>query len=257
MIDTVTGNIRGAIDTGGHAAHNTIVSLNGAHVYMGPRLSNYLVVADTRTNHVIKEIGPVKNGVRPFTINGAGTLAFIETSGFLGFQVANIATGQILYTVPVNGFTFNGFNQFAPSHGISLSPDEKELYISDWPHSYVHVFDVRHLPRKGPKKVADIKLHSMNGSESPCVSTNCMKEGWVLHSRDGRFVYIGDAGDVIDTATRKSVAYLAPLANTRKFLEIDWANSRPVFASSRYGVGYVTRLRQARTEAGHQPDPSG
>jgi len=241
MIDTVTGDVRGAIDTGGHAAHNTIVSLNGAHVYMGPRLSNYLVVADTRTNRVISKIGPVKNGVRPFTINGTGTLAFIETSGFLGFQVANISTGQILYTVPVNGFTFNGFNQFAPSHGISLSPDEKELYISDWPHSYVHVFDVSHLPRKGPKKVADIKLHSMGGSESPCVSTNCMKEGWVLHSRDGRFVYIGDAGDVINTATRKSITYLGPLANTRKFLEIDWSNGRPVFATSRYGVGYVTK----------------
>jgi DNA-binding beta-propeller fold protein YncE len=246
VIDAATGDVRGGIDTGGHAAHNTIVSLNGAHVYMGPRLSNYLVVADTRTNHVIRKIGPVKNGVRPFTINGTETLAFIETSGFLGFQVANIATGQILYTVPVNGFTFNGFNQFAPSHGISLSPDERELYISDWPHSYAHVFDVSHLPGKAPKKVADIKLHSMGGSESPCISTNCMKEGWVLHSRDGRFVYIGDAGDVINTATRKSVAYLAPLANTRKFLEIDWANGRPVFATSRYGVGYVTQLRQER-----------
>ena len=61
------------------------------------------------------------------------------------------------------------------------------------------------------------------------------------HSRDGRFVYGGDAGDVIDTATRKSVAYLAPLANTRKCLEIDWANGRPVFATSRFGVGSVTK----------------
>jgi hypothetical protein len=92
----------------------------------------------------------------------------IETSGFLGFQVATIATGQILYTVPVNGFTFNGFNQIAPSHSISLSPDEQDLYISDWPHSCAHVFDVSDLPGKELKKVSDIKLHSMAGSESPC-----------------------------------------------------------------------------------------
>ena len=208
---------------------------------MGPRLSDYLAVADTRTNHVIRRIGPVKNGVRPFTINGEETLAFIEASGFLGFQVADITSGRILYTLSVNGFTYDGFNQYAPSHGISLSPDENEIYISDWPHSYAHVFDVSHLPKKEPKKIADVKLHPMSGSESPCISTNCMKEGWVLHSRDGRFVYIGDGGDVIDTATRKSVAYLAPLANTRKFLEIDWANGRPVFATSRYGVGYVNK----------------
>ena len=43
-------------------------------------------------------------------------------------------------------------------------------------------------------------------------------------------------------AAPKSVAYLAPLANTRKCLEIDWANGRPVFATSRHGVGYVTKL---------------
>jgi hypothetical protein len=66
-----------------------------------------------------------------------------------------------------------------------------------------------------------------------------MKEGWLLHSRDGRFVYVGDAGDVIDTAKRKSIAYLQPLANTRKFIEIDWNRGLPFFSTTRYGKGYV------------------
>ena len=73
----------------------------------------------------------------------------------------------------------------------------------------------------------------MTGSETPCFPNNCSKEGWVLHSRDGRFAYVGDAGDVIDTTTRHSVAYLAPLANTRKMIEIDWTNGLPVSSAMR------------------------
>lgn len=237
VVDAATGNVIASIDTGGHNPHNTIVSLNGTHVYMGPRLSNYLVMVDTATNQIIRRIGPLQEGVRPFTINSKETLAFIETSDFLGFDVADIATGKIIYTVPVAGKSTQG--GFAPAHGISLSPDERELYISDWPNSKVHVFDITGLPGSAPKLIADIPVHNMVGSDTPCVATNCMKEGWLLHSLDGRFVYVGDAGDVIDTRTRQSVAFLQPLANSRKFIEIDWQNGVPIATSSRYGKGYA------------------
>lgn len=239
VVDAATGNVVASIDTGGHNPHNTIVSLSGAHVYMGPRLSNYLVEADTATHQIIRRIGPVQNGVRPFTISSKETLAFIETSGFIGFDVANIKSGQILYTVPVPGYTFDPDSTLAPSHGISLSPDERELYLSDWPNSLVHVFDVSGLPAAAPRLITSIRVHNMVGQNTPCVDTNCMKEGWLLHSRDGRFVYVGDAGDVIDTATRQSVAMLPPLANTRKFIEIDWQNGLPIATTSRYGKGYA------------------
>jgi hypothetical protein len=49
----------------------------------------------------------------------------------------------------------------------------------------------------------------------------------------------GDSGDVISTATRKIVANLDPLYNTRKHLEIDWQNGVPIFSTSRHGLGYV------------------
>ncbi len=237
VVDAATGDVTASIDSGGHNPHNTIVSLNGTHVYMGPRLSNYLVMADTATNQVIRRIGPLQEGVRPFTINSKETLAFIETSDFLGFDVAAIATGKILYTVPIAGKSTAG--GFAPAHGISLSPDERELYVSDWPNAKLHVFDIAGLPGSAPQPIADIPVHTMVGNDTPCVATNCQKEGWLLHSLDGRFVYVGDAGDVIDTRTRHSVAYLQPLANTRKFIEIDWRNGLPIATSSRYGKGYA------------------
>src|SRR4029077_2231793 len=121
-------------------------------------------------------------------------------------------------------------------------PDERELYVVDWP-DYVHVFDVSGVPGRPPQQVADILLTpSMNHSESPC-QYDCLADGWLQHSRDGRFVYVGDQGDVIDTATRRAVTNLPTLSNTRKMIEIDGDNGVPVFAATaRASVGYVGAL---------------
>ncbi|HEV2582322.1 MAG TPA: hypothetical protein VGT44_15815 [Ktedonobacteraceae bacterium] len=240
IVDAGSGNETGFIDAG-TGPHNTLVSLNGKHVYLGGRHTPYLTVVDTATNQVIQEIGPLKgDGVRPFTINGRETLAYMSTTGFLGFQVGDIQTGKILYTVPIQGFSWDGSGATDPSHGISLSPDEKELYVIDWANSYVHVFDVSHVPASAPRQVADIRLtRSMRHNESPC-AYDCLADGWLQHSADGRFVYVGDEGDVIDTASRQVVANLDTLYNTRKMLEIDWRLGVPVFTTSRQGMGYVT-----------------
>ena len=77
---------------GGNGPHNTIVSLNGRHVYLGGRNHEYLEVADTRTNRVFRNIGPLRSGVRPFTVNGRETLAYTTATGFLGFQVSSITS---------------------------------------------------------------------------------------------------------------------------------------------------------------------
>jgi hypothetical protein len=230
VIDANSGNVTASIDSGGIGPHNTLVSPDGSRVYLGPRHTNYLVVASTRTNRVIRKIGPVGGigGIRPFTINGAQNLAFITLSGFLGFQVGDISTGRILYTVPVQGFPSRGGAPSAPSHGISLSPDEREVYIIDSISNYVHVFDVTGLPGSGPRQVADIQLlGAMSHNESPC-AYNCRKYGWLHHSRDGRYVFVGDSGDVIDTTLRKTAMTLPALANSRTDIEIDFEGDVPL-----------------------------
>ena len=245
VLEAANGNITGAIE-GGAGPHNTVVSLNGEHVYMGPRKSGFLTEAETSTNKVIKQIGPLLNGgVRPFTINGKETLAFTTATGFLGFQVSSITTGKVLYTVPVEPasefpYTPGQPGPSSPSHGISLSPDEKELWVMDQPNSYVHVFDISGLPGNAPKQIANIKLtRAMTGSQVGC-TYDCLREGWLQHTLDGRYVVVGDSGDIIDTKTRQSVANLEPLYNSRVFVEIDWSGGVPVATSTRQGLGYVT-----------------
>ena len=63
-----------------------------------PEFSSISDVASTTSDRVIRRIGPLRSGVRPFTINGRETLAYTTATGFLGFQVRSIASGRVLYT---------------------------------------------------------------------------------------------------------------------------------------------------------------
>ena len=240
VIDAAGGGVVASI-RGGTGPHNTIVGLSGRYVYLGGRNHDYLEVADTTTNQVVRNVGPLRSGVRPFTINGRETLAFTTATGYLGFQVSSLTTGQVLYTQNFAGFTYNPstFPASAPSHGISLSPNERQVWAIDAPNGYVHVYDVSHLPAQGPRLLANIALrHTLSGAEEPC-TYDCARDGWVQHSRDGRFVYVGDSGDVLSTATFKPVAFIPTLRQTRKMLEIDWRGGVPIATTTRSGLGYV------------------
>jgi hypothetical protein len=232
----VIGQIRG-----GESPHNTIVGPSGKYVYMSPRDTNYLAIARTSTYRVVRRIGPLVGGSRPFTVNGRETLAYITLTHFLGFQVGSIRTGKVLYTVPVKGFTWDPekFLPTSPSHGIALSPNERELWVMDGPNSRVHIYEVSQVPAGTPRLVASIKLtRPLTGSEAPC-TYDCERAGWLQYSRSGRFVYVGDSGDVIDTRTRRVVRELQPLYDSKKMLEIDWRNGVPVFTTTRSSTGYA------------------
>jgi DNA-binding beta-propeller fold protein YncE len=232
VINPASGTITGSIEAG-LGPHETIVGPGGRYVYLGGVNTPYLEVASTATGRIVRKIGPLHEpGVRPFTIDATQTLAFTTSWNFLGFQVSDLKTGKVLYSVSPPGFGFDpaAFGSI-PDHGISLSPDGRQLYLIDTPNGYVHVFDVSGLPRSAPRDIANIKLaHPPAGGDS-----------WLQHSRDGRFVYVGLSGDVIDTTSRKVATYLAPLRSTAEFIEIDWRHGRPFDSTSRYGIGYPSQ----------------
>jgi hypothetical protein len=229
ILEAANGSVRGSINTGGIGAHDTVASLDGKYVFMGPHLSPWWAKTSTSTNTVVLESATLEGGEGPFTINGKHTLLFSTLTGYFGFQVSDTTTGAVLYTVPVSGFTIApGAN---PDHGISLSPHEKEIYLVDTANSYAHVFDVSGLPSVAPQQVADVPLTAalING------------HGWMLHTRDGKYVIVGDSGNVISTVTRGVVATLPGLSNSRIYVEIDWRNGLPVSTTTRQGMGYVTK----------------
>ena len=240
ILSAANGSVEGSINTGGSCAHDTVATLDGAYVFMGPHCSPWWAKAQTSTNTVVLDSATLKGSIGPFTINGKHTLLFSSQTGYLGFQVTDATSGALLYTAPVSSkFTIPpGFN---PSHGISLSPDEKQIYLIDTANAYAHVFDVSGLPSTAPSEVADIPLGtSFAGNESPCIN-DCEREGWMLHTRDGRYVIVGDSGAVIDTSSQTVVATLPQLTNTRIYVKIDFENGLPISTTTRQGMGYATQ----------------
>ncbi|HEY5005569.1 MAG TPA: hypothetical protein VII61_20575 [Ktedonobacteraceae bacterium] len=240
ILDASDGKVTGSIHTGTNG-HNTIVSLDGTQVYLAGYTGsnyNYAHVVDPTTNQVTLNAGPTINGVRPFTINGTHTLMFTTSTDTCGFQVLSLTTGSVLYTIPFSGScSWTASN--APSHGISLSPDEKRVYVMDAPLDQVEVYDVSGLPSSAPVFVARVPLTSISGYSNPCQSY-CEREGWVLNDLSGRYLYIADTGNVVSTSTLSIVATLAPLQNTRMLAEIDWTNGTTSATSTRFGIGRVT-----------------
>ncbi len=240
ILDASNGKPIGSIQTGTNG-HNTVVSLDGTQVYLNGYTGsnrNFAHIVNTATNQVTLSAGPTVNGVRPFTVNGTHTLMFTTSTNTCGFQVLSLTTGNVLYTATFSG-SCSWTASDAPSHGISLSPDEKRLYIMDAPLDQLMVYDVSGLPTSAPSLVTSVQLNSLAGQSSPC-QTYCEREGWVLNDLSGRYVYVGDTGDVVDTSTLTSVKILPALRNTRIEMEIDWTNGAPSITSTRFGLGQVT-----------------
>jgi len=226
-IDATNGNVLGTINAGGHGPHNTFIPSAGTHVYMGPRQTSSLVEANVPANTIVRTFASMTNHtVRPFTVSDDEKFAFATDTGILGFQVFDVATGNKLFSLTPPGFSCSGGQgASACSHGISLSPDSKEIYVIDAGNSanHVHVYDVSKLPGTAPSLTTTITLiHGWTGSESPC-AYDCLKDGWIHHSLDGKYAFVGDSGAVIDTSTRKEVAFLPAMKNTRKEIEIDFS----------------------------------
>lgn len=223
VVDALTGEVIKKLEPNSNA-HNTIYSLDGRFAYLAGLGSPLLRVAETKTHSIAKEVGPFSNVIRPFTINGAQTLCFVNVNGLLGFEIGDLKTGKMLHRVEVAGFEKGPTKRHGcPSHGVGLTPDEKELWVCDAFNSRMHVFDATVMP---PKQITSIKLR-----EQP---------GWITFSLDGKLAY-PSTGEVIDVKTKKIITALSDetgrQVHSEKLLEIVFVNGKPVRAGDQFGLG--------------------
>jgi DNA-binding beta-propeller fold protein YncE len=223
VIDARTGERIKKIETNS-GAHNTIYGPDGKRVYLAGLRSPWLAVADARRHALVEPVGPFSNVIRPFTINAGQTLCFVNVNDLLGFEVGDLKTGKMLHRVEVAGYEKGPVKRHGcPSHGIGLTPDEKELWLADAANSAVHIFDNTVMP---PRQVASIKLRD--------------QPGWITFSLDGMYAY-PSTGDVIDVRARRIVAGLQDETGrpvqSEKLVEIVIAGGEPKRASDQFGLG--------------------
>jgi DNA-binding beta-propeller fold protein YncE len=226
VVEALEGNAIGKIVTKS-GTHNTIYGRDGQRVYMAGLRSPLLTVATTADHDAERVVGPFSAPIRPFTVNGKQTHVFVNVNGLLGFEVGDLATNKKVFRIEVPGFAQGPTKRHGcPSHGIGLTPDEKELWVVDAFNQRVHIFDATVMP---PKPVESLKL-----SDEP---------GWITFTTDGQYAY-PSTGDVIDVKTRKIVAHLADEngapVQSEKMVEVDFERGKPVGAGDQFGIGRVT-----------------
>jgi DNA-binding beta-propeller fold protein YncE len=228
VIDGATGDIIKSIEVR-DGPHNTLCSVDGAHAYLASLKYNKLTVVDTRTHEVEREVGPFSSAVRPFTVNGSGTLCYVNINGLRGFEVGDLRTGQKLHRVEVPGGKGGGGKHGCPSHGVGLTPDEREVWVTDSPGKAMQVFDATTSP---PKHLAEIPLE--------------FEPGWINFSIDGRYAYPSTA-DIIDPKTRKIIGVLkdehGQRAMSEKLLQVNFRDGTVTEMGNQFAIG----RRQSKT----------
>ncbi len=224
VVDAKNGDVLKHISVKNHA-HNTVMGLDGEFVYCGSETT--LNVVRTSNDEVVKTIAPIgESGVFPFTVNAAGTLAFVCLGKHVGFDVADLKKGTVLNRVLAGDGTIAH-----RTHGAALTPDERELWISDQDGKRLYIFDATTMP---PRETGQVDL-SIGG------------HGWITFSLDGKIAWC-HTPDVIDAKSRKIVATLkdekgAPVCGS-KFFEAVFLDGKLTAVSDQFGVGRAKSVQR-------------
>ena len=194
------------------------MSLDGRRVFLGT--STMLTIFDTATDRMIRQIKDVgERGVFPYTIDSRNRIGYVCLGNHVGFDVVNLEAGKVLHRV------FAGEEPIAHrTHGAALTPDEKELWISDQEGRKLFIFDTTKMP---PEPKGHVEL-SQGG------------HGWVCFSLDGQYAW-SHTPDVFDAGTKKLVATLKdengnPVSSS-KFIEVHFRDGKVVKMGNEFGLG--------------------
>lgn len=222
VVDCKTGEIITSID-GFKRSHNTLYGPSGDFVYLDDIGSPWLSVADTKKNVIVKKVGPFENNIRPFTINANETMVYVTVNSLLGFETADLKQGNKLDHVVVEGWEKGPVRRHGnPSHGIGLTPDEKEIWLCDGHNMRLHIFTAA----PPYQQLSTIALQDM--------------PGWITFTLDGQYAY-PSSGEVIVVKTRKIITMLKDEYNnsvaSEKMLELQFNGNKLVKAADQFGIG--------------------
>lgn len=221
ILDAKTGKVRRRVICGG-AAHNSLVTPDGQYMLMGGSGWFDMYRADDATPvWRFTELGD--HSVFPFTVDSRHRYAYVCQGRHVGFEVLDLVKGNRLHIVRDGNPPHE-----RRTHGVALTPDETEVWISDQVGKRLVIFDNTGLPEKAPTYQGEVAL-SRGG------------HGWVTFSLDGRYAWC-HTPDVIDVKTRRIVATLKDAAGKpvmgSKFFEAHFRDGRLVRVGNQFGLGW-------------------
>lgn len=180
--------------------------------------SNDVLFVSSMGSHEIDEIDlnkmeysagiPVGGIPRPYAVSRDGKRIYVALTDLHGFVVASIPERKVIARVefppapPLNC----PLELRTPTHGLELSPDGKELWVTSLADGGVYVYDVA------------------TGKLSPEIHTGACPN-WIAFSPDGRYCSVSnsDSNDcsIIDTRSRREVARVKVGKGPKRLLALD------------------------------------
>ena len=189
--------------------HNVYVTNDNRYAYAGSVRHKFLSVLDLGTEEVAWDL-KFDKGVRPMAAehnpDGSARRLFIQLSDLSGFAVVDFAqrkeVARILFPDQPNGYGIAERRQGTPSHGLSVAPDNKTLWVTSVFANAVFVYSLPDLKLQGHVALPDLRLP---GRDPIGALPN-----WTTVTPDGRYLYVTNSAiksvSVIDTRAMKVVA---------------------------------------------------
>jgi YVTN family beta-propeller protein len=209
IVDTKTMTLKKWIPNGNGRLHNVYITPDGKYVIGGSIPSKKFYVFDLDKEELAWDL-QMDLGVRPMAIeanpDGSTKRVFIQMSELNGFSVVDFAQRKEITKVPLpeppEQFDHGGYRTNEPSHGISVSPDNKTLWVTSIPNNAVYAYSLDTLKNIGRVELPGYKVAGKNGSLSDVAN-------WTTFTPDGKFLYISNAGSrsisVVDAPNMKFV----------------------------------------------------
>lgn len=172
--------------------HNCYNSGSNQYLYVSSMGSNEIDRIDLNGMTYSEKI-PVGGIPRPYAISRDESKLYVALSDFHGFAIGSIPQCKITERVdlPPAPPSQCPLEPHTPTHGLELSPDGTQLWVTSLADARVYVYDTRTNKLLG---------HVLTG----------LCPNWVTFSPDGRYCAVSNSGSddcsIIDVRTRKEVA---------------------------------------------------
>jgi YVTN family beta-propeller protein len=136
---------------------------------------------------------PVGGIPRPYAVTRNEKILYVALSDYHGFEIVSIPDKKEIAKVdlPAAPPADCALEPHTETHGLALSPDERELWVTSLSDSGVYVYDI--ATKKLSKEIST--------GECP---------NWIGFSPDGKYVTVSNCASndatIIDTKTRQAVA---------------------------------------------------
>lgn len=172
--------------------HNSYDADNNERMFVSSMGDHEIDLIDLRKMTYINKI-PVGGIPRPYAVSKDGNTLYSALTDLHGFVIVSIPDRRLIARVelPPAPPATCALEPHTPTHGIALSPDDRELWVTSLADSGVYVYDV------ASKNIS---------AEIP--TGKC--PNWITVSPDGHYVAVSNSASddcsIIDTRTRREVA---------------------------------------------------